>query len=91
MHNAPKLLFEFSISGLDKGINDYFYDQQQDIYYIGTGDTNQLAKLNAKITNTKISFTGEQKEFVQVGSVQAWVAGDSSDKFMKLWSKNYPK
>ena len=39
------------------------------MYYIGTVDTNPLSKLNAKITNTKLSLTSEQKEFAEVGTV----------------------
>jgi hypothetical protein len=28
---------------------------------------------------------------MEVGSVEAWQSGDDSSKFMRLWSKGYPK
>lgn len=92
MMNPPQLMFQYEISGAYKGINDFKYDKKTSTFYLVTGDTNALSKMNAKVSNTKLPWENEHvKTFIQVGTIEAWVAGDQSDKFMHIWSKNYPK
>jgi hypothetical protein len=51
-----------------------------------------VSRLNAKFTNTKLPWETEQSsKLMIVGTVDVWQCGDDSSKFMKLWSKGYPK
>lgn len=53
---------------------------------------NPMSRLNAKVTNAKLPWENESgKSFMEVGSVEAWAFGEESSKFMKVWSKGYPK
>ena len=61
------------------------------MFYLATSDTNSVSKLNAKVTNTKLPWENEGKGFMEVGAVQAWAAGNESNKFIKIWTKGYPK
>lgn len=68
------------------------YLEEENMYLIATADMNPMSRLNAKVTNTKLPWENESgKSFMEVGSVEAWSFGDSSSKFMKTWSKGYPK
>lgn len=61
------------------------------MYFIATSDTNSMSRLNAKVKNTNLPWESEAgKSFMQIGTVQAWAAGEDN-KFMKVWSKGYPK
>lgn len=91
MVNPPKLVFEYSIDGQSKGIRDFVYLEEENIFYIATADNNSMSRLNAKVTNTKLPFESEGKSFMEIGTIEAWAAGTENGKFMKTWSKGYPK
>ena len=62
------------------------------MFLIATADMSPVSRLNAKVTNTKLPWENESgKSFMEVGSIEAWSFGDSNSKFMKTWSKGYPK
>ena len=54
--NPPKLLFEYSIEGKSKGIRDYIYLEEEQLYLIATADMSPVSRLNAKMTNTKLPW-----------------------------------
>lgn len=94
MVNPPKLALEYVIDGQSKGVRDFIYVEDQKMFFIATGDMNPMSRLNAKVSNTKLPWENESgKSFMEVGSVEAWATGGAGDstKFMKLWSKGYPK
>ena len=73
----PKLLLQYMIDGVGKGINDFFFDEEENTIYLATGDTNPISKLNARVSNTKLPWENENiKSFMEVGSIQAWACGD---------------
>lgn len=61
------------------------------MFLIATADMNPMSRLNAKVSNTKLPWENEGKSFMEVGSVESWSFGDTNNKFMKTWSKGYPK
>lgn len=75
MVNPPKLVLEYSIDGASKGIRDFIYNEEENMFYIVTADTNSMSRLNAKVTNTKLPFESEGKTFMEVGTIEAWAAG----------------
>lgn len=92
MVNPPKLALEYVIDGQSKGVRDFLYVEEQKMIFIVTADMNPMSRLNAKVTNAKLPWENESgKSFMEVGSVEAWAFGEESSKFMKVWSKGYPK
>lgn len=91
MVNPPKLHLEYTIEGQSKGIRDYIYLDDQNIFLIATADQSPVNKLNAKMTNTKMPWENEGGKFMEVGSIQAWQCDFSTNKFVKVWSKGYPQ
>jgi WD40 repeat protein len=49
------------------------------------------SRLNAKVTNTKLPWETEGAKFMEVGSIEAWQTEEGSSKFIRKWSKGYPK
>jgi hypothetical protein len=72
MVNPPKLHLEYAVEGQSKGIRDYVYVEEQNIFIIATADQSPVNKLNAKVTNTKLPWENEGGKFMEVGSVEAW-------------------
>lgn len=53
---------------------------------------NPVSRFKSNVTNTKLPWETEGgKSVMEVGSVEAWAFGNENTKFMKLWSKGYPK
>lgn len=91
MVNPPKLHLEYQVEGQTKGIRDYIYVEDQNLFIIATADQSPVNRLNAKVTNTKLPWESEGGKFMEVGSVEAWQCDMESAKFVKLWSKGYPQ
>lgn len=91
MVNPPKLLLEYVIEGQTKGIRDYLYLEDRNIFLIATADMSPVSKLNAKVTNTKLPWETDNGKFMQVGSVEAWQCDMQTSKFIRIWSKGYPQ
>lgn len=56
MVNPPKLHLEYTIEGATKGIRDYIYIKEENIFLIATADQSPMNRLNAKVTNTKLPW-----------------------------------
>jgi hypothetical protein len=64
MVNPPKLLLEYVIEGQTKGIRDYLYLEDRNIFLIATADMSPVSKLNAKVTNTKLPWETDNGKFM---------------------------
>jgi hypothetical protein len=91
MVNPPKLHLEYSVEGQTKGIRDYLYIEEENLFLVATADQSSVNRLNAKVTNTKLPWENEGGKFMEVGTVEAWQCDLESSKFIKLWSKGYPQ
>jgi len=56
MVNPPKLHLEYTIEGQTKGIRDYIFIEDKNIFLIATADMSPVNRLNAKVTNTKMPW-----------------------------------
>ena len=68
MVSPPKLHTEYSLEGDTKGIRDFVYLEDQNLFLIATADQSPVNKINAKVTNTKMPWENEGK-FMQVGTI----------------------
>lgn len=91
MVNPPSLSFEYLIDGQSKGINDFIHLEQENIFIIVTADMNPVSRLKNKFSNTKKPWDKDDKALMEVGSVEMWSYGNESSKFMRTWTKGYPK
>lgn len=91
MVNPPKLEIEYLIEGQTKGIRDYIYLEEEGLFYIATADMNPVSKFKSNVSNTKLPWESDGKSVMEIGSLECWAFGDSYGKFVKQWSKGYPK
>jgi hypothetical protein len=56
MVNPPTLHHEYNIEGQSKGIRDFVYVEEDNIFLIVTTDVSPVNRLNAKVTNTKLPW-----------------------------------
>lgn len=64
MVNPPKLLYEYTIEGLTKGIRDYVFIEEKNIFYLVTADMSPVSRLNAKVSNTKLPWESDNGKFM---------------------------
>ena len=56
MVNPPKLALEYMIEGQTKGIRDYYYHEEEKIFFIVTSDMNPVSRFKSNVTNTKLPW-----------------------------------
>ena len=94
MVNPPKLGVEYFVEGQSKGIRDFYYNIEEQMFYIATADMNPMSKFKSNMSNTKLPWENEGgKSIMEVGTIEGWSCAGSEmgSKFQKIWSKAYPK
>ena len=94
--NNPILLGDFTIDKDEdfpnKGIRDFFFDEEQGTFIILTGDMNAVSRFNSYLVNTKLPWEDNTvPTLLQVGSVECWTlfGNNASHNYKKVWSKIY--
>lgn len=56
MVNPPKLSMEYLIEGQTKGIRDFYYHEEERIFYIVTSDMNTVSRFKSNVKNTNLPW-----------------------------------